>query len=234
MSTNQKKVIAIGGFTIDTKKYALHKILENEYREFLVECDLRTLKLEVDGWNSTGDIEYLDSIVALLSKNKAPISGFILEVIGELAEQRLLSKVVSNKLRRKELKQRNSHKKKLVSFGLSELKRISKEEPLYLVFTLIEICGMTTSNAYKYVACFCWIKAKNHEVRKFITAQKPVTIRKNYEAWKKTDDYTFLKNNIDLYREEAYPSMTVTQIRGSIIGDINVEDPCFQFIGDDH
>lgn len=222
---------------IDTKAIDRSKTVKNEYGDSLPQLALSDLEREYQGWYKTGDVAYIDAMVSLLAKHNAPITGDILKLVGQLASKRLNQHIPSNKKRIVELKLRcEEDKRKEDSFKLI-LKNNIGSTYILEIFVLVEVCDMTASKAYNYVAArlhnnrevrtmLMPFKKKHSTYVEFI-ADKPrssISVGRCYREWKKGQDYDFLMANIDLYLGQLYPDMTTTDIKNSLVGDIDLTD----------
>lgn len=179
---------------------------------------LDSLCREFRGWMSSGDPDYLDAAVSLLSANKVPIKGGLLDEVGKLANDRLSGEVKKSTGKRKEflnnLKELEPYKTLLNKLGTkSGSNKVFATEPAIAnVFELVEICGFYELPAFFYAAC---INEKMKGAR-FFKSIKAGRLRQLYRKYKKTDDYQLLVSDLEQYKEIKYPDMTDEEIEHSI------------------
>lgn len=227
-------------FYVDLEAAERSSIITNEYGDSLPAIALDNLIQEYEGWYKTDDVAYIDAMVSLLAKYKAPIKGDILNLVGQLASKRLEGHCTSNSSRKKELKIRNKENKKFSEEAKRNLKHLFSDGYLWDVFTLIEICKLPTKDAYRGVAAKL-SEYKNGILEKngIVKGLSTVTIRNNYAKWKRAPTYPYVGGVIKLdvafiekWRGAHYPNKTKEQIKNDILGDINPWDSKYDYLGD--
>ena len=222
------------GFIVDTRPI---KDLSHNYSRQLSDSDFEKLKREVLGWLSTNDPDYLFAAVLIIKKADLQLKGFLYEQYIELAEKSLKGEV-SKSIRKDKIK--NILKKHKDFFRVNSV--------LMTVFELNEICGVSIVEACN--AAVAKYEDRRDQITQFST--KPIyarTAKQKYQEWKRQDEfkpdlstfeysleasnnYKFLKNHLNEYRQELYPNMNSEEIKKSIVGDLDKDKYDYLFIKD--
>lgn len=210
---------------IDISKYKNQMEAENalrqDYEGELPSKVLDSLCREFIGWIDSGDTDYLDAAALLLYANKVPIKGRLFDEVGKLAEARLSREVKGSTGERKK------KRKELVSRAAKDNKGEPKKICNHIAFTLIEVCRLKTEQAYRYTSKIFerdyaeWFRL-NREVldSKVLDSVSDRTVKRHYEAFKKSSDYEWQREIQEEYKDAFYPDMTIEEIKHSLIGDI--------------